>query len=148
LKWLLDTNVISESVRARPSPDVMRWVAAQPVDSLFTVPLVIAEISVGIARLPETPKKSALEHWFEERVRPLFGPRILEPDQEFWTTLLHLHRRLKAQQRTLPVEDLILATAAEHHGLVMVTRNVRDFEGSGIQVLDPWEASPVVRTCR
>ena len=147
MSWLLDTNVISETAKRNPSPAMLKWVAAQPVDTLYTVSLAIAEIRVGIERLTDPARKFQLVHWLEQKVRPLFGMRILEPDEEFWMTTLEILERAKASRRTLPITDLIFAVAAERYSLVVVTRKVKHFEGSGVRILDPWQIAPVVRVC-
>lgn len=105
----------------------------------------MAEIRFGIERLDDSPKKFALASWLERKVRPLFGSRILENDEEFWVTMLQVVGRTKSKGRALPVTDLVFAAAAERHALVLVTRNVKHFEGTGVRVLDPWQPTPKIR---
>jgi len=141
--WLLDTNVISEPTRRAPSPAVMAWVGAQPTSALYTVSLAFAEIRAGIDRLADPARRADLAHWLDFRVRPLFGSRVIEADEAVWSAMLQILTRLKAANRTISVTDLVFAAAAERHQLVVVTRNVRHFAGTGVRVLDPWIASPV-----
>jgi toxin FitB len=148
VSWLLDTNVISETTKRIPSPQVLGWVAAQPIETLYTASLAIAELRSGIDRLIDPVRKSDLTRWLEQKVRPLFGARILEPDEAFWMAMLGLLDRAKASRRTIPITDLVFAATADRHGLIVVTRNVRHFEGSGLRILDPWELNPAVRVCR
>lgn len=148
MNWLLDTNVISETTKKKPSSGVLAWVAAQPTDTLYTASLAIAEIRTGIDRVADPARKSELTRWLEQRVRPFFGIRILEPDEVFWMTMLRILEHAKANRRTLPITDLIFAATADRHGMVVVTRNVKHFEGSGVHVLDPWQAAPAIKVCR
>jgi len=145
VNWLLDTNVLSEPAKRTPSPEVMGWVGTQPVESLFTLSLAFAEIRAGIERVGDPVRRADLRHWLDTRVRPLFGPRVIETDEQFWIILLRVLARAKANNRTLPVTDLLFAVAAERHDLVVVTRNVQHFEGSGVRILNPWHADPVVQ---
>jgi predicted nucleic acid-binding protein len=141
--WLLDTNVISEPTRRTPSPEVMGWVGAQPTSALYTVSLAFAEIRAGIDRVADPVRRADLAHWLDFRVRPLFGSRVIDADEIVWSALLQILARVKAAHRTIPVTDLVFAAAAERHQLVVVTRNVRHFAGTGVRVLNPWVASPV-----
>jgi predicted nucleic acid-binding protein len=148
LNWLLDTNVISETTKRTPSPRVLAWIGAQPAATLHTASLAIAEIRAGIDRVVDPARRSDLARWLEQRVRPFFGGRIIEPDEPFWMALLAILDRAREARRTLPITDLVFAATAERHDMVVVTRNVRHFEGSGVRVLDPWQATPEIRACR
>ncbi len=148
MNFLLDTNVISETTKRQPSPAVLAWVEAQPIDTLYTASLAIAELRSGIDRLVDPARKSDLARWLEQKVRPFFGTRIVEPDEAVWMAMLGILERAKANRRTLPVSDLIFAATAERHGMVVVTRNVKDFDGSGIRILNPWQTAPIIRQCQ
>jgi len=141
--WLLDTNVISEPTKRVPSPAVMRWVGDQPVNALYTVSLAFAEIQSGIDAVADPARHAELVRWLEFRVRPLFGPRVIDADETVWAVMLRILARLKAANRTIPVTDLVFAAVAERHQLVVVTRNVRHFVGTGVHVLNPWLAPPI-----
>jgi predicted nucleic acid-binding protein len=147
MSWLLDTNVISETTKRNPSPEVLAWVAAQPIETLYTAALAIAEIRRGIDRVVDPIRKSDLARWLEQKVRPFFGARILEADEALWMAMLGILDRAKARRRTVPISDLIFAATADRHGMIMVTRNVKHFDGSGVRILDPWQAAPVVALC-
>lgn len=124
----------------------MRWVASQPLATLFTLTLACAEIRAGISFMADPGRKIALEEWLMRKVRPFFGSRILEADEETWLSTLAVLKRNKAARRTMPTVDLLFAAAADRHGMVLVTRNVRDFVGTGIPILNPWLESPAVET--
>ena len=142
MTWLLDTNVISEPTKPNPSPEVMRFASRLPAESLFTTSLAFGEIRAGIARVDDAARRRDLTHWLDFWVRPLFGPRVIDADEAVWSAMLVILGRLKLENRTLPVTDLVFAAAAERHGLIVVTRNVRHFAGTGVRVLNPWLPAP------
>jgi toxin FitB len=146
VSWLLDTNVISEPLKRRPAVNVVNWVAGQPVDTLFTTPLAFAEIQVGIAELADSPRKRELSLWLDQRVRPFFGPRVVEADEQVWVSMLRLVSTAKTVGRTLATADAIFAAIADRYELVLVTRNVKHFIGTGVRILDPWQAVPAIVT--
>jgi predicted nucleic acid-binding protein len=102
----------------------------------------MAEIGIGVDRQPNPARRLELARWLDLRLRPLFAGRVIESDEMTWLVLLRMIDRTKAANRTIPVADLIIAAAAERHGLIIVTRNVKDFAGTGVQVLNPWLPSP------
>lgn len=121
----------------------MGWVGAQPATTLYTVCLAFAEIRAGIDHVADPVRRADLAHWLDFRVRPLFGSRVIDADESVWSAMLQILARVKAANRTIPVTDLVFAAAAERHQMVVVTRNVRHFAGTGVRVLNPWVASPV-----
>ncbi len=146
MTWLLDTNVISEPVRPRPSPLVLASVDAQPVTSLDTASLAFAEIPAGIQHVADTERRHALARWLSVRLRPFFADRVLDADEAVWGARLEILGRLKSANRTVPVIDPVFAALAQRHGLVVVTRNVRHFAGTGVRVLNPWLDPPTPAT--
>ncbi len=81
MKWLLDTNVISEATRKVPSPEVLAWVGDQKLETLCTLTLAFAEIRAGIALVADPKRKDELDVWLRHKVRPFFGSRALEVDE-------------------------------------------------------------------
>jgi predicted nucleic acid-binding protein len=144
MRWLLDTNVISEAARRSPAPEVLRWVDEQKLETIYTLSLACAEIRAGIALIANEKRKAELEDWLAHKVRPLFGSRILNADEQLWLCMLDILERAKRCRRTTPITDLIFAAAAERHDMVLVTRNVKDFVGTGVRVLNPWVAAPTI----
>jgi predicted nucleic acid-binding protein len=133
--YLLDTNILSETRKAGQSAGVATWIAATPADRLYVSVLTLGEIEQGIARIRnrgDQAQASTLERWladveagFEDRIVPITLRIAAE-----WG------RRLTSQP--MPVIDALIAATALVHGLVIVTRNVRDFERSGVQILNPF----------
>jgi toxin FitB len=134
---VLDTNVLSEVMKPSPARAVAAWMAGENPNGLFTTAVTEAEIRLGIEVLPAGRRKQELEA-AAQRVIALFDNRILPFDsvatQEF--------ARIVAGRRRagLPIGDLDaqIAAIARSREMVLATRNVLDFRGTGINVLDPW----------
>ena len=139
--WLLDTNVISELRRPATVPGVRDFFAAQPLDTLYVSSVTLAEIRYGIDRLSDTEKRNALEEWLSKQVRPMFEGRILEVSEDVMMKWRLMVERGKQANHTFPQPDLIIGATAEVHGLTVVTRNIRDFEKSGVPLFNPWTDS-------
>lgn len=138
--WLLDTNVVSELRRPGANPTVLAFIAAQPIQSLYTSPVVLAEIRLGIEMPDDPDQRAGLVHWLDRRVRPLFAQRVLPIDEDVMLTWGRLARAGRKRGHTYAQPDLILAATALHHGLTLVTRNTRDFPHTGVPLKDPWLA--------
>jgi predicted nucleic acid-binding protein len=133
--YLLDTNLLSETRKARQSAGVAQWIAATPADRLYVSVLTLGEIEQGIARVRnrgDQPQASALERWLADVERGFAGriiPVTLRIAAEWG--------RWQVGQPISAIDGLIAATARVH-GLVVVTRNIKDFERSGVQLLNPF----------
>ncbi len=136
--YLIDANVISEVAKGRRcDPRVADWYRRVRDDELFLSALVVGELRQGIERLrPRNPRRAgALERWLEELLSS-FGDRVLPIDAK----VAQNWGRMNARQ-TFPVIDSLLAATSEAHGLVLVTRNLRDIERSGVRCLNPFETA-------
>jgi len=135
VSYLLDTNVVSELVRARPDPAVVAWFDHVPDDSLYISVLTLGEIRKGIESVADGSRKETLRVWLEHTLPDWFEDRLLVIDEavaEQWG-------RLQAQAgRPLPAIDSLLAATAIQHNLRMVTRNEKDFDIAGLEVINPW----------
>ena len=135
MRFLLDTNVLSEVRKPRPSAAVMAWFDAQDPDDLFLSVLTLGEIREGVERLKtkDSARARALDAWIVD-LATHYADRVLAIDErvaEEWG-------RLRASAaRALPVVDSLLAATAQVHGLTLVSRNERDFRGLGVTVVDP-----------
>jgi toxin FitB len=133
--YLVDTNVLSETRKRQPEVGVANWIAATPPDRLHVSVLTLGEMDQGIARVRgrgDRNQASALERWlrevqagFEDRVLPVTLPVAAAWGRQQYT-------------QPLPVIDALIAATALVHGLTVVTRNVKDFESTGVQVLNPF----------
>ena len=138
MSYLIDTNVISELVRSKPDAAVLDWFANTPDDALFLSALTLGEIRKGVEMLVDTPRREKLRLWLEHDLRAWFGLRILPIGPEVAD---HWGRLLAQAGRTVPAIDSLLAATALHHDLRMVTRNTRDFDYAGLEVINPWETT-------
>jgi hypothetical protein len=135
--YLLDTSVLSETRKREPAAGVAAWIAATPPDRLHVSVLTLGEIEQGIARVRgrgDGQQAAALERWLRE-VEAGFEDRVVPV-----TLLVATAWGRQQHLRPLPVIDALIAATARVHGMTVVTRNVRDFELAGIQVLNPFTA--------
>jgi hypothetical protein len=136
--WLLDTNVISELRRARPSARVRSFIASQRLDDLFVSTVTFAEIRFGIEAVGDPIRRSELNDWLLHRVRPMFDQRVLEVSEDVmfkWRLLVEEGRKLG---HTFSQPDLIIAATALQHGLTVVTRDTGDYKLARVPLLNPW----------
>ena len=135
MSFLLDTNVVSEPRRKLPDARVRAWLRSADPAGLFLSVLTLGEIAKGIEALVsrEPARAEALRDWLAG-LRDHFSDRILPVDAavaETWGRL--------SSARPLPVVDGLIAATALTHGFTLVTRNLRDVEGTGVRVINPWE---------
>jgi predicted nucleic acid-binding protein len=136
--WLLDTNVLSELRRPKPSPKVIAFVAAQPLELLYVSAVTLAEIRFGIEMAADAAKRAALNDWLAHKVRPMFEQRVLPVTEDImlkWRLLVEDGRQAG---HTFSQPDLIIAATALHHGLTVVSRDTSDFERTRVPIRNPW----------
>lgn len=136
--WLLDTNVLSQLRRPKPDRKVVAFIAAEPLELLYVSAVTLAEIRFGIEVVADATKRAELNDWLAHKVRPMFEQRVLPVTEEImfkWRLLVEDGRKAGY---TFSQPDLIIAAAALHHGLTVVTRNVRDYEQVRARVFNPW----------
>jgi Predicted nucleic acid-binding protein, contains PIN domain len=132
--------VLSELRRPKGSPRVAASFAALADDEVFLSVLTIGELRKGIDRLRAGKKKSGLEQWLRQLVA-VASDRILPIDVETASLWGELTAKLEKAGRPLPAIDCLIAATAIRHGLHLMTRNVADFEPTGVLLVDPWQAS-------
>jgi len=137
VRYLLDTNVISELQKSNCSERVKSFLYALNWDDLYITALTLGEISYGIEKLPHGKKKHDLSIWLYTEIPKWFDGRIITFDSEI---MLEWGKIRALSERTLPVADTMIAAAAIVHHLFLITRNTKDFEDiEGINLLNPWE---------
>lgn len=136
---ILDTNVVSEPLRPRPEPAVIGWLDAQAPESLYLTSISLAELLAGIEALPVGRRREALEAAFGVQILPLFAGRILHFDDVAARAFALVSRQAQAQGHPVAFADAAIAAIAAAHGFSIATRNVRDFRGCGVDLINPWE---------
>ena len=136
-RYLLDTNVLSDAVKPRPSAALEAWMLAQSDDDLFTSALNIAEVQQGILFLPAGKKRRELEKWFEGPAGPvaIFAGHILSFDERAALIWAELMAEGRAKGRPRNALDMIVASIAQANDCTIVTDNERDF--AGLKVFNP-----------
>jgi len=140
VRYLLDTNVVSEWVKPRPDVGVVNWLHEADEDELFLSAVTIAELRYGIERLRNGSRKAQLEEWLAGDLAERFQGRILAVEDrvaEIWGRIMV---RSETQGKRLGIMDGFLAATAEAHELVVVTRDVRAFQGFVPDTYNPWES--------
>ncbi|MGC8517004.1 MAG: type II toxin-antitoxin system VapC family toxin [Steroidobacteraceae bacterium] len=136
--WLLDTNILSELRRRRPEPNVLEFIASQPLDMLHVSVVTLAEIRFGIEQLPELARRSELNEWLAHRVRPMFEQRVLPITEDVmlkWRLLVEEGRK---RGHTFSQPDLMIAATGLHYGLTVVSRDTAEYLAARAAVFDPW----------
>lgn len=136
--YILDTNVISELRKARKThPNVKKWAERLPSASLYISVISLLELEIGILLIRRRDKEQGaiLREWMDRHVLPTFSDRILAIDTAVAQRCATLHIPDPGSHR-----DALIAATALVHGLTVATRNMADFERTGVGVLDPWEA--------
>jgi toxin FitB len=135
---ILDTNVVSEPKRPVPDPKVRSWFAAQDVDRLYLTTTVIAELAVGIERLPAGRRRTDFRRWLEALVQEDFAGRILVFDVKAALIYGKLVAAALARGRPPTVGDARIAAVAQRDGMAVASRDSRGFESLAVSVIDPW----------
>jgi toxin FitB len=138
MKFLLDTNVISEPMRARPNAGVLAWLAEVDEESVFLSVVTITELRYGIERLTTSGRRNRLDAWLRKDLGSRFEGRILPVDLGIADTCGRLVARRESLGRPIETRDAFIAATAEIHGLTLVTRNASDFEPTVKAIVTPW----------
>ena len=139
MSFLLDTNAVSEWVKARPNPGLIAWMEAADEDRIFLSAISLAELTYGVERLPSGKRRKRLEEWLHHELRLRFEGRILPVNEKVAQVWGRTVARSEAAGRPMSVMDAFLAATAEVHNLTLVTRNVEDFSLLKA-VVNPWAA--------
>jgi toxin FitB len=141
---ILDTNVISELMRARPEPAVVGWFRIRSLLEMATTTINLAEIRRGLARLPFGTRRRDLEATFNSLAAHGFANRVFDFDAAAADAYGDLAVQRERAGRPLEGLDGLIAAIAKFRGLPVATRNTDDFAGCGIDVINPWDAAPSV----
>jgi hypothetical protein len=136
---VLDTNVLSEASRPRPSTKVLEWIRSEPLAALFTTTITEAELLYGVALLPRGRRQRLLERFVAETLEEDFAGRILPFDSAAAREFADIAAGRRRLGRPLGEADARIAAIARSRGAALATRNVGDFVNCGIDLIDPWE---------
>lgn len=134
--FLLDTNVISELTRDEPDSRVVRFLDDE--GDLWLSSVVVYEMECGLAPLPQGCRAARLRA-LQANILAAFAGRLLSLDQSGARWAAELRAQARHVGRTVDVGDPLIAGTARAHGLAIATRNVRDFQGMGIDIVNPWD---------
>jgi predicted nucleic acid-binding protein len=138
VSFLLDTNAVSEWVKPRPNPGLMRWMESVDEDQTFLSVISLAELSYGVECLAVGKRRARLEKWLLEELPLRFEGRILAVDDSIANAWGRTVSRNQKIGRPMGAMDAFLAVTADVRSLTLVTRNVRDFPS--IETLNPWSS--------
>ena len=136
---MLDTNMLSEIMRPKPERKIVEWIVRQPSDDLFTAAVCQAEILSGLAIMPSGRRRADLEDAAHAMFAEDFDGRILPFDTEAAAAYAEVFAARRKAGRPSGTIDLMLVAVARVHGARVVTRNVADFEGVGVAIVNPWD---------
>ena len=137
---VLDTNVLSEVLKVSPDGRVLAWLKDQPRPSLFTTTVTRGELLYGIRLLPDGKRRRALWEAALAIFNEDFAERVLSFDNDAADAYAEVGAARRAAGRPISQFDAMIAGMARSRGASVATRNAKDFEGCGIDVVDPWSA--------
>ena len=139
---VLDTNVVSELMYVSPEPSVIDWFGAQDLSLLLLTTITEAELLYRIELMPEGRNRRGLFELTNSMLNETFGRRILVFDSEAAGHYAMLAATRRSRGRSIDIPDCQIAAIAKSIGAAVATRNVKDFEDAGVQVINPWDHSP------
>lgn len=139
MKCLLDTCVVSELVARQPNQKMVEFVDTLDSDDVYLSVITIGEITKGIEKLSKSKRKQEVQTWLREDLLVRFDGKIVSLDADVLMEWGALSARMESSGRTIPAIDSLIAATALTHQFKLVTRNMADFEGTDVEILNPWE---------
>jgi toxin FitB len=141
MKYVLDTNVISEAINKQPNPHVMNWLRGMDAQELYLSVVTVGEIKKGVEKLPESHRKETIKVWFEHELLIKFDGQILGLDLPVILVWGELVGSLEQRGRKLPALDSLIAATVKYYDYTLVTRNEKYFDGIDITVFNPFKST-------
>lgn len=138
MRVLLDTCVLSELYKPNPLSSVQQAVEHLPDNNLYISVITLGEISKGIALLPDSRRKTDLSIWLST-IETAYGARVLPIDAEVASIWGEITAVAQNQGLIVPMADGLIAATALRYGLHLMTRNVKDFQPTGVLLINPWD---------
>lgn len=135
---VLDTNVVSEPLKLKPDPELMRWLSIQAPTTLFITTITAAEMFTGLEKMLKGRRRDALRAAVNEQVLPLFSDRVLGFDLSAASAFSKVIAAANAVGNDIDFADAAIAAIAISNDFLLATRNLRDFRGVPVQILNPW----------
>ena len=139
MNYLLDTCVISELIKPKPSSTVIKWLRSCQEESLFLSSLTIGEIQKGISKLPDSRKRKKLQGWLDSELTQRFDRRIIGIDFKVAQKWGEIQASSEIAGTKIPVIDSLIASIGIVYDMTVVTRNTGDMKNSGVRLFNPWE---------
>jgi len=138
---LIDTHVISELWKADPNPEVLAWIDAQTVETLYLSALTAAELRFGLATLPQGKRRTIYQERLAQEVLPAFAGRVLPFDLDASQAYADLMARARVAGKAIGKADGYIAATATAYGFMVATRDLSPFEAAGLKIVNPWTAA-------
>ena len=140
---MLDTNVVSEIMRARPEPAVLAWLDAQAPSELWLTAVGAAELMFGIARLDDGARKQQLARTVSAMLETDFAGQVLPFDLAAASVYAQMVAQRERMGKPIAMADAQIASVCLAHGATLATRNQKHFDGVGLTIINPWSGSGV-----
>lgn len=138
MKYLLDTSVIKELISQHPNSNVINFVDSLDQEDMFLSAITIGEITRAVQKIYPPQRKQLLETWVREQLFVRFDGHILPLDTNVMARWGEVYAKLEDMDINMPAIDSMLVATALVHRLVLVTMNDSDFDGTGIELVNPW----------
>lgn len=138
MNFLLDTNAVSEWIKPQPDRGLVEWLDSIDEDRTYLSVLTFGELRRGLDRMADGRRRERLVRWLTDELADRFEGRLLPIDDVIAQAWGRMRARADLMGRSVDPTDALFAATAESHGLTLVTRNVRDFEATGVPIVNPW----------